>query len=378
MIYLDNAATTRPDAECFVKAERYLKDAFYNPSALYAEGYNLHKELAEARSEILNFIANGRDYDVIFTSCGTESDNQAIFCGGKRGNVVITAGEHSAVFSCINPLKEKGIEVRVAPLNGDGSVNEAELLRLVDANTSLVSVIHVNNETGAINDVNGLASSVKSINSRTLFHSDGVQAFGKIPFKMGKNIDLYSISAHKIGALKGTGALIKRKNAIIKPYIYGGGQESGLRSGTENVFGIKFMQFAARKRYENIAQTHEKIGKLNSYLRENLDKSLFEIVSGVSGENSSPYILSVCALGVRGETILHEVNDKGLIIGTGSACSSNEKKRYSRVILACGISEERADGVLRISFSPETTQAEVEQAAKILNETVGNRREIMS
>lgn len=374
MIYLDNAATTKPDTECLKAAEQYLTEKFYNPSALYAEGYNLHRELTKTRSELLNFVANDRNFDLIFTSCGTEADNHAVFCGGRRGNVVTTLGEHSAVYAAVSELKERGVEVRFAPLNGDGSVDLPVLLSLIDNQTSLVSVIHVNNETGSVNDINAIAGAVKAINARTLFHSDGVQAFGKIPFKLGADVDLYSISAHKIGGLKGTGALVKRKNLIIKPFIYGGGQEGGQRSGTENVFGIKMLALAAEKRYAAIEENFRRVSKLNSLMRERLDKNLFDFISP---ENGSPYILCAAAKGVRGEIILHEVSDKGLIIGTGSACSSNSKKRYSRIILACGIDESRADGVLRLSFSPENTVEEVERAAEILNETVRVRKEIM-
>ncbi len=375
MIYLDNAATTKPDEECFERVQKYIKEYYYNPSALYAEGYNLHKELSATRAKIVNFIANEREYDLIFTSCGTEADNQAVFCGGKRGNVVTTLGEHSAIFSSVTALKEKGMEVRFAELSGDGSVNIENLLSLVDGNTSLVSVIHVNNETGAVNDINAIAKLVKAKNNRTLFHSDGVQAFGKIACKLSKDVDLYSISAHKIGALKGVGALIKRKTVAIKPFIYGGGQENGLRSGTENVFGIKFMEYATEKKYAHITENYEKVKALNCLMRELLDQSLFKIISA---EDASPYILTVGAYGVRGETILHEVNDKDLIIGTGSACSSNEKKRYSRVILACGVDEQIVDGILRISFSAENCEDEIRKAAEILNNTVKNRREIMA
>lgn len=374
MIYLDNAATTKPDGESVSNAQKYLTEYFFNPSALYAEGYALHKELEQTRKNILNLCANDSAFELIFTSCGSEADNHALFCGGRRGNIVTTLGEHSAIISTANELKQRGLEVRFAPLNPDGSVNVDELLRLVDDKTSLVSVIHVNNETGAINDVNEISARVKAINQRTLFHSDGVQAFGKLPFKLGKNIDLYSISAHKIGALKGCGALIKRKSLILKPLIYGGGQEGGMRSGTENVFGIKVFEFAAIKKYAKINENYAKVELLKQELIQLLDKSLFKVVSSY---NSSPYILSVVAVGVRGEIILHEVNDKGLLIGTGSACSSNEKRRYSRVILACGITEKEADGVLRISFSSETTEFEIIEAARILNETVKNRLEIM-
>ena len=375
MIYLDNAATTRPDDECLSRAEKYLYGEYYNPSALYAGGYNLHKQLKEARDNILRKIASPEKFSLIFTSCGTEADNQAVFSCGRRGNIVTTEGEHSAVFSAVNELKQRGIEVRFAPLNKDGSVNTQKLTELIDEKTSLVSVIHVNNETGAINDIAAISASVKAKNKFALFHSDGVQAFGKIPFRLTENIDLYSVSAHKIGGVKGCGALIKRKNLIIKPYIFGGGQEDGLRSGTENVFAIKMLEFAAEKRFSNLEKSYAHIRNLKNLLCESLDKSLFTVLSPTNG---SPYILAVSAVGLRGETLLHECDDKGLIIGTGSACSSNEKKRFSRVILACGHGEELADGVLRLSFSPENTVEEIKAAAEILNTTAKNRKNLMA
>lgn len=375
MIYFDNAATTRPNGECLKKAEKYLYNDYFNPSALYAEGYSVQLALREARKNIVGNIADSERFDLLFTSCGTEADNTAIFGGAKRGNVVTTAGEHSAVFACMNELKQRGTEVRLAALNADGSVNTDSLLSLVDEKTSLVSVIHVSNETGAVNDVARLAAAVKKKNKYTLFHSDGVQAYGKIPFRLTCNIDMYSVSAHKIGGIKGCGALIKRKNLIIKPYIFGGGQENGLRSGTENVFGIKVFEYAAEARYAHIADDFKKAEALRALLKSRLDKSLF---TEISGENCSPYILTVGADGLRGETILHEANDNGLIIGTGSACASNDKKRYSRTILACGVGERLADGILRLSLCADNTEKEVLTAAEILNRIVKNRKEIMA
>lgn len=374
MIYLDNAATTRPDRGCLEEAQQFIYQNFYNPSALYAEGYNLHIMLKQARANILSLIADD-NYEVIFTSCGTEADNHALFCGGRRGNVVTTMGEHAAVFSAAAELKQRGIEVRLAPLRSDGGVDEDELVRLVDDKTSLVSVIHVNNETGAVNDVNAIAKKVKAKNPRALFHSDGVQAFGKIPFKLSENIDLYSTSSHKIGGMKGTGALFKRKKLVLKPFIFGGGQENGMRSGTENVFGIKMFELAAIKHCGMLRENFYNAKELSYKLWSLLDKQLFV---RISPENGSPYILTVGAKGVRGETILHEADDCGLIIGTGSACSSNDKKRYSRVILACGVGEDVADGILRLSLGSETCESDVVQAAAILNSVVKNRREMMS
>lgn len=375
MIYFDNAATTRPNGECLKKAEKYLYNDYFNPSALYAEGYSVQLALREARKNIVGNIADSERFDLLFTSCGTEADNTAIFGGAKRGNVVTTAGEHSAVFACMNELKQRGTEVRFAALNADGSVNTDSLLSLVDEKTSLVSVIHVSNETGAVNDIARLAAAVKKKNKYTLFHSDGVQAYGKIPFRLTCDIDMYSVSAHKIGGIKGCGALIKRKNLIIKPYIFGGGQENGLRSGTENVFGIKVFEYAAEARYAHIADDFKKAEALRALLKSRLDKSLF---TEISSENCSPYILTVGADGLRGETILHEANDNGLIIGTGSACASNEKKRYSRTILACGVGERLADGILRLSLCADNTEKEVLTAAEILNRIVKNRKEIMA
>ncbi len=169
--------------------------------------------------------------------------------------------------------------------------------------------------------------------------------------------------------------MIKRKTAIIKPLIYGGGQEKGLRSGTENVFGIKVFEYAAIKKYSKIKQNYEKVKNLNNLMNEKLDRNLF---TRISGKNCSPYILCVGADGVRGETILHEADDRGLIIGTGSACASNEKLRFSRTILACGVSESLADGILRLSFSSETTEEEVLKSAEILNAIVANRKAVMA
>ncbi|MBO5737267.1 MAG: cysteine desulfurase [Clostridia bacterium] len=369
MIYLDNAATTKPSLTAFDRASAYVTEKFYNPSGMYNEGFALQSELKKARSVLLSKIADETAFELIFTSCGTESDNQAIFSFAKRGNAVTTAGEHSAVSAAFQELKNRGVaEPRFAPLEKDGRVNVKALLDLVDEKTSFVSVMHVNNEIGAINDINTIAKLVKQKNPRAIFHCDGVQAYGKIPFKLTKEVDLYSISAHKIGGLKGVGALIKRKTLQLPPYLIGGGQEGGRRSGTENVFGIQHFQYAAEEKFATMKADFERLKGYRELLWSMLDKDIF---TRLSSEEGTPYILSVAACGLRGEILLHMANDKGLIIGTGSACSSNAKNRYSKVILACGYDEKTADGVLRLSFSPQTTEEDVIAAAEILND-VGN------
>ena len=369
MIYLDNAATTAPDREAVERASKFATENYYNPSALYGGGISVHGELKRTREYLLSRVADS-NFELIFTSCGTEADNHAILCGGRRGNVVTTAGEHAAVYSACMELKNRGVEPRFAPLDSGGSVNVDALLQLVDEKTSLVSVVHVNNETGAVNDIYEIAKAVKKKNPRCLFHSDGVQAFGKIPVKLIKEIDLYSVSAHKIGGLKGTGALIKRKNLTLTPYIFGGGQEGALRSGTENVLGILAFAYAAEKKFSTLDADGVKLKEYREKLWRLLDKELF---TRISPESGSPYILTLSAAGLRGEILQRLMEGRGVIVGTGSACSS--KKPHSRVIEACGFGNAVLDGVLRVSFSPDTTEEEVEKAAKALNESATELKE---
>lgn len=372
MIYLDNAATTRPNEHATQAALKFLQTDFYNPSALYREGFAAHKELEAARESILSRVASNAEYELIFTASGSEADNQALFCCVSRGNIVTTEGEHAAVYSAAKELLRRGIDVRFAKLKEDGSVDADNLLSLVDENTSLVSVIHVNNETGAVDPIAEIAKRVKQKNPRAIFHSDGVQAFGKICFRLSREIDLYTVSAHKIGGVRGAAGLVKRKNLNLRPLVYGGGQEKGFRSGTENLFAIKQFELAAEQKFADIEKDYDKISGFNRYVRENLRADIFDVLSS---NGASPYILSVSAKGLRGEVLLHMLNDAGVIVGTGSACSS--KNRYSRVMLACGLNEKKADGVLRISFSAQNTKEEIEQAVGILNTCAASLSERM-
>ncbi len=363
MIYLDNAATTVPDAGAVNAALQYLQpQGFYNPSALYRAGFAAHKAVEDARKTLLSLLAPRGGYELVFTGSGSEADNQAIFSCAHRGNFVTTAGEHAAVYNTAKELEKRGVEVRFAPLLPDGRVDAAALLSLVDKETSCVSVIHVNNETGAVNDIAALSAAVKKINPSAAFHSDGVQAFGKIFFTLGQDIDLYTVSAHKIGGVRGVAGLFRKKGARLSPYIFGGGQENGLRSGTENTFAIKQFELAAQKKFSSLKEDLLRVRSFNAAVRQGLDKNIFRILSS---EEASPYILSVSADGLRGEVLLHMLDDAGVMVGTGSACSS--KNRYSRVMLACGLNERAADGVLRISFAATTTEEEVSRAIPIIN-----------
>lgn len=373
MLYFDNAATTKPSLTALKKAEKFNNDEYFNPSALYSGGLTCAREIRIAKENIIKNLG-AINCEVVFTSCGSESDNMAIFCAVKRGTYLTDKGEHSAVHNSFLELKNRGHNVVFIDLNFDGSVNQEKLIEYVKNNSvDFVSIVHVNNETGAINDVNSIAKTIKSINKKIVFHVDGVQAYGKIPYRMSQDIDLYSISAHKINALKGTGALIKRKNINLSPLIFGGGQENGLRSGTENLFGIKVFDYAGQEKYQTLRENFEKIKELRNLFFKGLSKDLFHFISN---ENCSPYILSISAKGLRGEVIMHSLEEQGLIVGNGSACSS--KHRYSRVLEACGYSKDILDGVIRISFSSDLNKAECEKAIDIINKTVEKLKGILN
>ena len=370
MIYLDNAATTRPDVDALARAQEFHSELFYNPSARYGGGILAASRLKAARETILAPIADPTKFEVVLLSGGTEGDNFAVYAGARRGNAVTTEGEHAAVYESFRALKNRGVEPRFAALERDGSVNADALLSHVDEHTSLVSVVHVNNETGAVNDIAALARAVKKKNPRTLFHSDGVQAYCKVPVRLPSEVDLYTISAHKIGGLKGTGALVKRKGLALSPLLHGGGQEEGLRSGTENVFGAMVFAYAAEKRFATLSNTKKRLLACREQLASMLDPAIF---TRISPQNGSEYILTVSAEGVRGEVLQRMLWDRGVVVGTGSACSS--KHPHSRVLQACGYGKSVLDGVLRFSFSADTTAEELEEAARIVNETARSFKE---
>ena len=364
MIYLDNAATTIPKKEFLIEAQQFNNEKFYNPSALYHGAIENNKMLKNARENILKCLGSV-NHQVIFTSCGSESDNMAIFCTVKRGVFVTSKGEHSAVHNSFLELKNRGHQVEFIDLLPNGAVDTEKLFAFAKSvKIDFISLVHVNNETGAINDVNFIAKKLKEINPKLVFHVDGVQAFGKIPYKISSDIDLYSISAHKINALKGTGALIKKKNLNINPLIFGGGQENGLRSGTENIFGIKVFELATLNKYQNLTKNYEEVAKLNQFVRESI-KDYCEIIHD---DNASPYILMVAVAGLKGEIIMHALEKLDIIVGNGSACSS--KHKHSRILAACGYKEKTLDGVIRISFSSDTTKSECEIFVQKFIETI--------
>ena len=358
--YFDNAATTRVDEEVSGIITKYNSEVFFNPSANYIQSVGVHNEISSARERMLKCL-KGYSYKLIYTSSGSESDNTALFCTKKKrnSNIVISNAEHPAIYNTAMQLKALGYEVRLCPVDKSGVVSPFDLVGLVDNDTSLVSVMHVNNETGGANDIKTLVKAVKEKNPSTLFHSDGVQAFGKIPvFLEELGVDLYSISGHKIGAPKGIACLAVKNGVSLAPLIYGGGQESGLRSSTENVSGIMAFAYCAER---SVAEVEKNASKYFEFKKVILDSLCMIDDVKVLSEAGSPHIFTFAFKNVRGEVMQHALESDGYCVGTGSACSA--RRAHERIPKALGLGE-YADGVVRISFSRENTLEEVRMLAQ--------------
>lgn len=363
MIFLDNASTTRVCPEALDMVKKVSDELYYNPSALYGEALKVKNLIDDARKEIANLLGANQN-EIYFTSCATESNNWAYEKGikNKKGNIVVSSAEHASGYECALVAKSKGIEVRFVSLNKDGTVNEEDFINKVDENTCFVSVIHCSNETGAVNDIARLCKKVKAISPKAIIHSDGVQAFCKTNISVKESgVDLYSVSAHKVGGLKGTGALYVRDGLNLAPFISGGGQERGLRSGTENVAGIVCFGVAARlykKKYDACA-----IKEMRAYIA----KELMPLDVKINGENEGN-ILSITIPGIKAEILQHLLSDKGVLIGLGSACSS--RARNNRVLSAMGLKQKEIDGSIRISLGIENNMREIAEAVKIMKNDI--------
>lgn len=388
MIYLDNAATTAPNKEALRIATQKYEELFYNPSASYKQGAEVHALIEDCKRTILETLtddfAPADKYDIVFTASGSEANNLAVRINGNYGEVVISDGEHASVYETAMKVSSSfvGDDEYLHERIECSCVDTKTILNPIGRKTQVVSVIHVGNETGEVFDIYNIARAVKQYSACTLFHSDGVQAYGKIPFKLTPEIDMYSISAHKIGGIKGIGALVYRKEVKDRlcPIIYGGGQGNGLRSGTENVLGI--IDFAeAVKRWGNPSGADGERFPFDSRLTINgaiakmqretlwelLDKEKFTRISPTDG---SPYILTVSAVGKNSEVIQQLLAERGILVGIGSACSSNHAENKGRALRALGYGDDIINGALRFSFSPQTTVEEIRTAAKAVNEVV--------
>lgn len=363
-IYLDNAATTQPLPSVKKLCAEYVDSMWQNPSALYREAVAVRAHVEEVRRRLTTAFGTG-EHRCLFTSGGTEGANMAVLAGVSRrrnGNYVCSGFEHPCVEESFRAAAAGGAAVRFAPVEKSGRTDNEALLSLVDEDTVLVSCMHVNNETGALNDVEALAAAVKRRNPRTLVHVDGVQAFLRHPVRDASNIDYYTVSAHKVHALKGTGALFYRQRTPLKALLHGGGQEQNLRSGTENTLGILALGAAAEYFAAEGDAVRRRLAAMTDMLRQGL--------AGISGSvlltdgPSCSHITAVSFPGLRGETLMHVLEDYGVTVSTGSACSSH--KGRSRAARVLGIPEDVAQGTVRVSLGALNTEQEVEQFLQVL------------
>ena len=367
MIFLDNASTTKIcDAAKKIMIEE--ADNYFNASASYSVALENKKKIDNAKKDICNCLHVDYKENLVFTASATEANNLAVFGSAKKGDeqYLFSSGEHLCVYNCAEELKNRGYNVKFIPLTSEGVIDFDALKQLLESPTVFVSCIHVSNETGAINDVEKIGELVKSKWKNAIFHCDGVQAFGKIDVNLSrmKNIDLYTISAHKIGGPKGIGALFVRNKAKLKPYVFGGGQEFGLRSGTENLQSILAFAAASTEKFKNLQKNYDFVSNLCETFKNEIKKYNDNRIT-INSVNASPYIVSISFAGVKGETLVRMCDDDGLLVGKGSACSS-KKAALNRILLAMNKNRQDIEGALRVSFSINNTIDEVISAAKIL------------
>lgn len=356
--YLDNSATTMVSQAAAQKALELMCENYGNPASLHSMGIRAEEELEKARNCISKALGCRND-EIFFTSGGTEANNTVVFGAAKalkrRGNKIVTSSiEHSSVLEAMKELEEQNFQVIYLSPDKNGVITTEKILNAVDDNTILVSIMTANNETGAVNDISKIRKIVNDNNSPALIHTDAVQAFGKININVRKlDVDLMTVSAHKVHGPKGIGALYIKKGKRISPLHFGGEQEKKIRPGTEalplaGAFGVAVSQFDIQKNYE-------KIKELNLYAKEKL--SAIEGVTFNSSENALPYIINISVKGIRSETMLHFLAQNGVYVSSGSACA---KGKPSYVLSSMGLSKDSADSALRISFSKYNTAEDID------------------
>lgn len=373
-VYLDNSATTKVRKEVIEKMVEVMEHEYGNPSSIHLKGYRAEKILAESRKSVAKLLKSETD-EIIFTSGGTESNNLAIrgiAYGMKRfGNHIITSKiEHPSVLNVMKQLEEEGYDVTYLDVDNCGKVDLDELKDAINDKTILISIMAVNNEIGTIEPIEDIAK-LKEKAKTAYFHVDGIQAVGKIKLDVKRqNIDLLSLSGHKIHGPKGIGAIYIKRGVKIKPIMYGGGQEGNLRSGTENLPGIVGLGETCKLTKENFDEYTSKLVHLKKRLYDGIKSEISDIhLNGPDIDNGAPQILNVSFLGVRGEVLLHALEEKGIYVSTGSACSSH-KNTESHVLKAIGLSHEYIEGAIRFSFSIFNTDEEIDYTVDVLKDKV--------
>lgn len=365
MIYLDNSATTRTLESAAQAAFRCMREDFFNPSSAYAPAARLEKRVNEARARLAATLGC-RAEEIVYTSGGTESNNMAILGALRamrgRGRIITSASEHPSVYELFRLLEQRGYQAVYIGTDESGAASLAELAANLTPDTALVSLMHVNNETGAVTDIAAAASLIRSRAPQAIFHVDGVQAYGKLPFGCPP-CDLYSVSGHKIHAPKGVGALYVRAGLRFAGGLVGGGQEQGRRSGTTNAPGILGLDAAVTAYAAHQQEWVAAMRACKTRLAERLLSLPDAYLNGPAPEDGAPHILNVSFPGVRGEVLLHALEQREIYVSTGSACSAH-KKGNNRVLAAAGVRGARQEGALRLSLCPFNTLEEMDRAAE--------------
>lgn len=373
-IYLDNSATTKCLPEVAALMTHIMCEDYGNPSSMHKKGVEAEKYVRYSK-EVIAKSLKVQEKEILFTSGGTESDNIALI-GGAYANyragrhIITTRIEHPAVLQPCAYLEEQGFEVTYLPVDANGVIRLSDLERAITRNTILVSIMHVNNEIGSIQPIAEAGALIKRMNPNTLFHVDAIQSYGKCriyPRRM--NIDLLSVSAHKIHGPKGVGFLYINEKVKVRPILFGGGQQRGMRSGTENVPGIAGMAKAVELCYTDL---DTKVAHLYQ-IRERFIQGVSRIegikINGCPGMEGAPHIVSVSIQGVRSEVMLHALEDKGIYVSAGSACSSN-KPAISATLKAIGVEKQYLDSTIRFSFSTFTTEEEIDYTVMCMGELI--------
>jgi cysteine desulfurase len=368
LVYLDNAATTKPTQNVLDSVVNYLTNEFGNPSSLHKLGLSSQKLIDKSRSIIAKSL-KCESSNIYFTSGATESNNIALFgaaemYGKRKKRIISTSIEHASVNTVLKKLETMGYEIVKIHPNSNGIIDVNDIIEKIDENTFLISMMAVNNETGYLLPIKETIKIAKKINPNIIFHCDAVQAYMKMPFNVKEfAADIVSISAHKIHALKGTGAIYVKKGIRVSPSNLGGGQENGLRAGTEAVQNIVSFGAAVEELENTIKTRYSYVYELKTYFLDKIKN--IDYISVNSKGDTSPYIINISVLNIKSEIMLHFLEEKNIYISTGSACSKGKK---SEVLKAFGVEDNLIDTALRISFNSENTKNEMDTLLFGINE----------
>lgn len=378
-IYLDNSATTKPYKEVVDKMLQALTEDYANPSSLHRKGIEVEKNIKLIRQNIAKSIG-AKDKEIYFTSGGTESNNTIIrgianLNKKRKNHIISTVIEHPSVLNTLKDLELEGFEITYLKVDENGKIDLNELKESIRPSTCLITIMHVNNEIGSIQPIVEIGKYLKTLDEKLYLHVDAIQSYGKINFRPSRyNIDFMSVSAHKFHGPKGIGFMYIKENNRLKPLLTGGGQEIGIRSGTENVPGIYGLGEAVKIINQDLNAVIEKISKLKDMLKREIVNNIDDIKVN-SPEDGVCHILNISFRGVKGEVLLHYLEQKGIYVSTGSACSS--KKKGSHVLNAIGLKPDEIEGAIRFSLSDTNSEDQIKEVVKVLKESVNDLRMII-